>query len=65
MAISVGSTSLTGTSTLWATSNSYSENNARTTGKVLGGHHDIYPITTVDQRHRHYIDQQICRAVPP
>ena len=48
VAISVGSTSLTGTSTLWATSNSYSENNARTTGKlVFEGTTDIYPITTV------------------
>lgn len=48
VAISVGSTSLVGTSTLWNTANSYSENNARTTGKmVLEGTTDIYPITTV------------------
>ena len=48
VAISVGSTSLTGTSTLWATANSYGENNARTSGKILlEGTTDIYPIATV------------------
>ena len=48
VAISVGSNTLTGTSTLWATADSYGENNARTTGKMtLQGTTDIYPITTV------------------
>jgi hypothetical protein len=48
VAISVGSTTLTGTSTLWNTANSYNENNARTSGKlVLQGTTDIYPIATV------------------
>ena len=48
VAISVGSTSLTGTGSLWNTANSYGEANARTTGKlVFEGTTDIYPITTV------------------
>lgn len=48
ISISVGSTSLTGSSTLWNTVNSYNENNARTTGKLkLAGGKDIYKITTV------------------
>ena len=49
VSISVGSTALTGSGTLWNTANSYSENNARTTGKILlEGSMDLYPITTVD-----------------
>lgn len=48
VAINVGSTSLTGTGSLWNTANSYGEANARTTGKlVFEGTTDIYPITTV------------------
>lgn len=48
VAISVGSTTLTGTDSLWNTANSYNENNARTSGKlVLQGTTDIYPIATV------------------
>jgi hypothetical protein len=48
VSISVGSTTLTGSSTLWTTANSYSENNARTTGKLrLAGGNDIYKISTV------------------
>ena len=46
--VSIGSTTVTGTSTLWTTANSYGENNARTTGKMLiGGGSDPYRITTV------------------
>ncbi len=46
--IAVGSTALTGNSTLWNTSNSYSELNMRAGGKItLSGGSDIYPITTV------------------
>ena len=46
--VSVGSTTVTGSSTLWNTANSYNENNARTTGKMLiSGGTDIYKITTV------------------
>ena len=48
VAISVGSTALIGTDTLWNTVNSYNENNARTSGKMLlEGTTDIYPIATV------------------
>lgn len=48
VSVSVGSTALTGSSTLWATTNSYGENNARTTGKLLiAGGTDIHRITTV------------------
>lgn len=48
VSISVGSTSLTGSSTLWNTANSYSENNARVGGKMLlAGGHDIYSVTAV------------------
>lgn len=46
--ISVGSTVLTGTSTLWNTANSYAENNMRVGGKVtLAGGANIYPVATV------------------
>lgn len=48
IAITVGSTTLTGTSTLWNTNNSYGEKNARTSGKILlEGTTDIYPISAV------------------
>ena len=46
--VSVGSTTVTGTSSLWTTADSYGENNARTTGKInISGTNDIYRITTV------------------
>ena len=48
VSISVGSTTLTGSSTLWNTANSYGENNTRTTGKLrLAGGQDLYQISTV------------------
>jgi len=44
----VGSTTLTGASTLWNTANSYAQNNARTTGKLLlGGGAEIYTISAI------------------
>lgn len=44
----VGSTTLTGASTLWNTANSYSENNMRVGGKVkLAGGMDLYTVTAV------------------
>lgn len=46
--LSIGGTALTGASTLWNTANSYSQNNARTTGKILvAGGSDIYRISAV------------------
>jgi len=42
-----GSTTLTGTSTLWTTSNVYGVNNARTTGKIVLGDNNIYTISAV------------------
>lgn len=46
--VSVGGTTVTGTSTLWNTANSYGQNNARTTGKMtIAGGHDIYNVTAV------------------
>ena len=48
VSVSVGGTAVTGSATLWNTTNSYGEANARTTGKILfEGSTDIYPITTV------------------
>lgn len=47
VAIVRGSTTLTGTDTLWTTSNVYGVNNARTTGKISLGDQNIYNITTV------------------
>lgn len=48
VSISVGSTTLTGSSTLWNTANSYNENNARTTGKIrLNSGVDTYNVATV------------------
>ena len=46
--VAAGSTTVTGTSTLWNTANDYGETNARTTGKMtIAGGTDIYKITTV------------------
>lgn len=48
VSIPVGSTALTGGSTLWNTANAYSENNMRVGGKVrLSGGADLYTVTTV------------------
>jgi len=48
VAISVGATALTGTSTLWNTNDSYAVANARTTGKlILAGETTIYTISAV------------------
>ena len=48
VSVSVGSTALAGSSTLWITDNSYGEDNARTTGKLtISGGTDIYRISTV------------------
>lgn len=48
VSITIGSTSVTGSSTLWNTLNSYEEANARTTGKLLfEGGADVYPIASV------------------
>ena len=48
VSVSVGATALTGVSTLWNTANSYAQNNARTTGKLLlAGGSDIYRISAV------------------
>lgn len=47
VAITRGSTTVTGTSTVWTTTNAYNVANARTTGKMTFGGSDIYNITTV------------------
>src|SRR4051812_42486678 len=47
VALSIGSTSLVGTSTLWTTTNNYGVANARTTGKISFSDGNIYPVTTV------------------
>lgn len=48
VAVSIGGTALAGTDTLWNTANSYSENNARTTGKLtISGGTDLYKISAV------------------
>lgn len=48
VSISVGSTSLTGSSTAWNTANSYSVNNMRAGGKVtIAGTSDIYRVSSV------------------
>jgi hypothetical protein len=47
VAISVGSTSLVGTDTLWNTNNDYGVKNMRNTGKItIAGGHDIYKAGT-------------------
>lgn len=47
VAVTRGSTTVTGTSTAWTTANSYNVNNARTTGKLLFGDGNIYTISAV------------------
>src|SRR3990167_6040667 len=48
VSISAGSTTLTGSSTLWLTDNTYGEDNARTTGKlILACGTNIYQISAV------------------
>lgn len=48
VSIAVGATSLTGSSTLWNTANSYGVNNMRAGGKVVvAGTTDIYRVSTV------------------
>jgi hypothetical protein len=48
VAITKGSTALTGTGTLWSTANDFSVNNMRTTGRiVIGGSSDVYRISAV------------------
>ena len=48
VAITAGSTTLTGTSTLWTTTNTYGVANARVGGKILlAGYTDIYTVTAV------------------
>jgi hypothetical protein len=46
VSISIGSTSLTGSSTLWNTSNGYAETNVEANGKfIFEGAQDIYPVS--------------------
>jgi hypothetical protein len=48
VAITKGSSTLTGTDTLWNTNNDFSVANARTTGKiVIGGSEEVYTISAV------------------
>ena len=48
VAVSVGSTTVTGTSTLWNTNNSYGEPNMASMGKIIfEGSQDIYRVSTV------------------
>src|SRR5574341_607982 len=47
VSISVGSSTLTGASTLWNTANAYSQNNTTTRGKLLLGGATIYTISAV------------------
>ena len=47
VAVTRGSTTVTGTSTVWTTTNAYGVANARTTGKILFGDNNIYNITAV------------------
>lgn len=47
VSIAAGSTTLTGVSTLWTTTNAYGVANARTTGKIELGTGDVYTISTV------------------
>lgn len=48
VAVTVGSTTVTGTSTLWTTTNSYGQANARAGGKIVfAGRHEVYRVTAV------------------
>lgn len=48
VSITQGSTSLTGSSTLWNTANAFAENNARTTGRIcINGMPEIYGVSAV------------------
>ena len=47
VAVARGSTTVTGTGTLWTTTNVYNVNNARTSGKLSFGGGDIYTISAV------------------
>lgn len=47
VSIAKGSTTLTGASTVWTTTNSYGVANARTSGKIELGTGDVYTISTV------------------
>lgn len=47
VAVTRGSTTVTGTDTLWTTNNAYGVANARTTGKMKFGDHNVYTITAV------------------
>lgn len=47
VAVTRGSTTVTGTSTVWTTTNAYGIANARTTGKINFGDNNIYNISTV------------------
>lgn len=59
VAVTRGSTTVTGTDTLWDTNNDFSVKNARSTGKlVLNGTEPVYKISSVDS------DTQITLATP-
>lgn len=48
VAVTVGSTGVTGTSTLWTTTNDYGQANARAGGKmVIGGRDEVYTVSSV------------------
>ena len=48
VSIAAGSTSLTGSSTLWNTANTYAQNNLRAGGKLtIAGATDVYRVSTV------------------
>lgn len=47
VSITRGSTTLTGVSTVWTTANAYGVNNARTTGKISLGDHNVYTVSAV------------------
>lgn len=47
VSVTRGSTTVTGTSTLWTTADAYGDNNARVGGKISFGGSDIYTVTAV------------------
>jgi hypothetical protein len=47
VSVNVGSTTVTGVSTLWTTADSYGDNNARVGGKISFGDQNIYTVTAV------------------